>query len=118
MEEKGIDIIIRKFYSVADLAHICHENTKSFAQHEAFGEFYGKVLEIKDRTIEYLIGIGKLQKVNAKILEIGDDCAMEATSLGIQFDSYANALGDNALINISGEYMEAVGKLKYKLMFM
>lgn len=117
MEEKGIDIIVRKFYAVADLAHITHENIRVGFIHEALGEYYEKVIEIKDRTVEYLMGQGRLVKVNASILEIGDDILKEADSLCYQFDNYAKASGDNALINISGELMEATGHLKYKFLF-
>lgn len=117
MEEKQIDIIIRKFYAVADLAHITHENIRVGFIHEALGEFYEEIIELKDRTIEYLMGQGRLMKVNASILEIGEDILKEADSLCYQFDTYAKASGDNALINLSGDLMEATAKLKYKYLF-
>lgn len=116
MEEKSIDIIIRKFYSVADLAHIKHENIRVGFHHEALAEFYDSIIELKDRTVEYLMGSGKIVKVNAKILETGDDIIKEADALCYQFDSYAKTSGDNALINLSGDLMEAIAKLKYKFM--
>ena len=115
MEEKQLDIIVRKFYAVADLAHITHENTRVGFHHEALGEFYESVIELKDRTIEYLMGSGRFVKVTASILEIGDDIVTEATNLQYMFDTYAKQSGDNALINLSGDYMEAVALLKYKL---
>lgn len=118
MEEKSVDIMIRKFYAVADLAHISHVNTRSFAQHEAFGEFYGAITGIKDRLIEYLMGEMKIMKVNAGVLEIGEDLAKEADVLSQMFCGYAQAIGDDALLNLAGEFEESVGHLKYKLMFM
>jgi hypothetical protein len=116
MEEKSIDIIVRKFYAVADLAHITHENIRVGFHHKALGHFYEAILELKDRTIEYLMGSGKIVKVNAKIIEVGDDIIKEADLLCYQFDSYAKASGDNALINLSGDLMEATAVLKYKFL--
>jgi hypothetical protein len=117
MDEKQIDVIIRKFYSVADLAHISHVNTRSFAQHEALGEFYGEIIEVKDRLIEYLMGQRIITRVNAGILDIGSDIATEASTLSDMFCSYAQLKGDDALLNLAGEFEESVGHLKYKLMF-
>lgn len=116
MEEKQVDILVRKFYAVADLAHITHVNTRSFAAHEALGDFYETVISHKDRLIEYLMGEGRLLKVNANILEIGSDIATEATTLKSMYCGYAKASMDEALINMSGEFEEAVGKLKFLLM--
>lgn len=117
MDEKQIDVIIRKFYAVADLAHITHVNTRSFAQHEALGEFYSSTIAIKDRLIEYLMGEKTITKVNASVLEIGSDIATEASVLVNLFCSYAQMKADDALINIAGEFEESVGHLKYKLLF-
>jgi hypothetical protein len=114
--DKQIDVLVRKFYSVADLAHISHVNTRSFAAHEALGEFYGKITEVKDRLIEYLMGEGKLMKVNAGILEIGEDISKEASGLAELFCNWAKMCDEEALINLSGEFEEAVGKLKFLLM--
>jgi len=114
--DKQLDVLIRKFYSVADLAHISHVNTRSFAAHEATGEFYGKINEVKDRLIEFLMGEGKLLKVNANILEIGEDISKEATLLSEMFCEWAEACDEEALVNLAGEFEESVGKLKFLLM--
>lgn len=116
MEEKQLDILIRRFYAVADLAHISHVNTRSFAAHEALGEFYSTVSAHKDRLIEYCMGEGRLVKVNANILEIGTDISLEATTLKSMYCGYAKSTMDEALINMSGEFEESVGKLKFLLM--
>lgn len=114
--DKQIDVLIRKFYAVADLAHISHVNTRSFAAHEALGEFYGTITGIKDRLIEYNMGEGRLVKVNAGILEIGEDISTEADLLASMFCNWAKSIADEAMINLSGEFEESVGKLKFLLM--
>lgn len=114
--DKQLDVLIRKFYAVSVLAHVSHVNTKSFAAHEALGELYGTINGVKDRLIEYNIGQGRLAKVNAGILEIGDDISKEATALAEMFCSWAKSVKDEAMINLSGEFEESVGKLKFMLM--
>ena len=114
--DKQIDVLVRKFYAVADLAHISHVNTRSFAAHEALGEFYSAANSMKDRLVEYLMGQGKIMRVTANILEIGEDVVSEASMLADMFCSWSNAMNDEALINMSGEFKESVGELKYMMM--
>lgn len=117
MEEKTIDIIIRKFYAVEVLAHVSHVNTRVGYHHEALGAYYGAVANIKDRVIEHLMGTGRLIKVNASILEIGNDITLEASTLCSVFCNYAEVSGDAALENMAAELEEATGVIKLKLMF-
>lgn len=117
MEEKTVDVLVRKFYSTSVLAHVAHVNTRVGFHHEAIGEYYEAVSEIKDRVIEHLMGIGRLIRVNASIIEIGSDITTEAVFLADALCNYADLIDDDALENIAGELQEATGQLKYKLMF-
>lgn len=110
---KPFDILIRKFYSLSVIAHVAHVNTRSFSEHEALGDFYSKVNDFKDRLIEYLVGEAKIAKVEAAMLECGGDVVKEADAVAKMFCDQAKAAGDEALINMSGEFEEAVGKLKF-----
>lgn len=111
-----LQILIRKFYGLADAAHINHVNTRSYPAHVALGEFYASVIEVKDKMIEYLMGQGKLASVKASVLEIKDDVVPEADVVAKAFCEYAESLKDEAMINLAGEFQESVGKLKYLLM--
>lgn len=115
VDPKMIDQLIRKFYSVSVLAHVEHINTKSFAQHEALGDFYSKVNSMKDRVIEYMIGSGYMQKVTVPILEIGAGISSQASALAEMFCQCSEDMDDDALENMAGEFEEAVGKLKFLL---
>lgn len=120
MDSKQLDVIVRKFYAVADLAHIEHENaviSGSYARHVALGDFNDKVIDHKDRLIEYLIGERKITKVSAGVLELGMDIEREAMNLKEMFCKCAMDCEDEALENMAGEFEEAVGKLRYLLMF-
>ena len=110
---KQLDVLVRKFYAVSVIAHVAHVNTRSFAQHEALGDFYDKVNEYKDRLIEYLLGEGRIAKVEASMLECGGEVIAEATALKELFCKTATELEDEALENMAGEFEEAVGKLKF-----
>lgn len=113
---KEIDVLIRKFYALEVEAHAAHINTRSYAQHIALGDFYDKVSDFKDRLIEYLTGEKKLAKVNVSMIEVGSDISKSADELAEMFCDFAEKAGDEALINMSGEFEEAVGKLKYLFM--
>lgn len=115
VDPKMIDQLVRKFYSVSVLAHVEHINTKSFAQHEALGDFYSKVNSMKDRVIEYLIGSGYTQKISVPILEIGAGISAQASALAEMFCQCSEDMDDDALENMAGEFEEAVGKLKFLL---
>lgn len=119
--EKELDVLVRKFYGLEVLSHVSHENvaltTKSYAQHVALGDFYDKVGDMKDRLIEYLIGEGRIQKVNVPMLEIGADLLSEAKSVAEMFCNIASSLEDEALENMAGEFEESVGKLSYLFLF-
>lgn len=106
------DVLIRKFYSLSVLAHIEHVNTKVGFHHEALGEFYEQVNDVKDRIAEYLIGDQQLSRVNVPMLEIGTDIKAEAYSAAEMLCSFSD---DEAIENIAGEFKEHVAKLKYKL---
>jgi len=113
---KQLEVLIRKFYALSVIAHVAHVNTKSFAAHEALGDFYDGVNTFKDRLIEYLIGEGKLIKVEAAMLECGGEVVAEAEATATMFCNLAKQIGDEALVNMSGEFEESVGKLKFLMM--
>ena len=104
MEPKKIEILVRKFYGLSVLAHVSHINTRVFAQHEALGEFYGKVNDVKDRLIEYCIGKNYMQKVDAAIVEVGSDIIGQASTVADYFCELAEEMEDEALCNIAGEF--------------
>lgn len=116
MSKMDPNVVVRKFYALESLAHAAHVNTRVGTHHEALGEFYEAVGEIKDRIIEHMMGKGKLQAVRLGILEIGEDIKTEARAVSDMFCEYAEMCDDDALENIAGEFEEKVYKLMYMLM--
>jgi len=46
-----------KLLAVRDQSHVFHWQTESFAQHEAFGEFYDEFLGAVDNMVEMIMGL-------------------------------------------------------------
>lgn len=110
---KEIKTLLSGFYSLSIVAHTAHVNTRHFAFHEATGEFYGKVNEYKDRLIEYMMGEEMIKVVPELIFKVDEDVVKVADSVANMFCGWAKSAGHEALINMSGEFEEVVGKLKY-----
>jgi hypothetical protein len=114
---KQYDLLVRKFYVLAEQAHMAHEDSRMLVQHEALGEFYEGIIEIKDRLIEYMLGMGYIKVAKSDILEMGSDIVSDALSLSDFFDKVAVECKDTCINNIAGEFRESVGKLKYFYLF-
>lgn len=108
--------IIEAFYELEIVAHLAHVNTRSFAEHGAFGKFYDKVGDFKDRLVEYLMGEGKLVKLNITVLDPAGSTVALADSLATKFCDFAENAEDEALSNMAAEFEETVASLKYGLM--
>lgn len=112
----GQQQLIESFYELEVVAHLAHVNTRSFAEHSAFGAFYDKVGDFKDRLVEYLMGEGKLTKLTIQMIDPAGQTAALADSLATKFCDFAENAEDEALSNMAGEFEEAVSHLKYMLM--
>lgn len=108
--------LIEGFYELEVSSHLAHVNTRSFSEHNAFGDFYDKVGDFKDFLVEYHMGEGKLGKLSIAVIDPSGLAPQLADSLSEKFCSYAKVVGDEALINKAGEFEEVVARLKYMLM--
>ena len=108
--------LIENFYELEVAAHLAHVNTRSFAEHNAFGAFYDKVGDFKDFLVEYLMGEGKLGKLTIAMVDPSGLVPQLADALSEKFCAFARQLDDEALINKAGEFEETVAHLKYMLM--
>lgn len=109
--------IVKYFYQLSLVAHLEHVNTRSYAKHEALGEFYGVVNSIKDRLIEYSIGKNYLDMIYLGEVSTAVSALELAQLTASAFCNIAEEMDDEALCNIAGEFEEAVGKLEYLYMF-
>lgn len=111
------DSLSHEFECLAVTAFKDHQNTNSFAKHKALGKFYDNVADLKDRLNEYMIGMGYLTKVSAEPVDAEEDTIEEATEALRMIKEFAMMQNDEAIKNMTGEFMEMVGSLKYFLRF-
>lgn len=107
-----------------DQAHIFHWQTRSFAQHEAFGNFYEAFLEATDVLAEMLMGIkGRpVLGVNATIsLKDYSDVAVSTfiedsyQLMGVQLEMICNSAENEEVFDQARIIVAEIDKLKYLL---
>lgn len=116
-EIKNMREMVTDFFCVSVSAHVAHLNTRSFSEHKAFGEFYEFASDFKDRLLEYMIGQGHLQTVQLDSVEADEDVVGEAQEALGMLTAFSMMKGDETLKNMCADFQEALGKLKYMLMF-
>jgi hypothetical protein len=94
-----------------------HQNTNSYAKHKALGKFYDNVGDFKDRLNEYMIGMGYMSKVSSEPVDLKEDTIEEAMEILSMIKEFGFMQGDEAIKNMTGEFMEMIGSLKYFLRF-
>lgn len=114
------DDVVQNLYCLSVTAHKEHENavlSKSYSKHVALGEFYEGVSSLKDRVVEYMIGQDYIKEVSLEEIDSDEDIIDEANEAVSTLQMFSRMKGDDALINMSGDLKELVGKLKYMLKF-
>ena len=109
--------MVTMFFCVANIAHVAHLNTRSFAAHEALGDFYSFANGFKDRLIEYMIGQGYVGQIITNPIDGNSDVVEEAQAAFDALYEFAEELDECTLDNMAADFKEALGKLKYMLMF-
>lgn len=116
MTKVDINEVVQSLYCLSVTAHVAHVNTRSFAQHEALGDFYEKINDFKDRFVEYCMGAGYLSQVELEEIE-SEDLITEAQEACEYLYAFSDYTGDETLLNMSADLIEAKNKLNYMLMF-
>lgn len=110
-----LDQLIKRVFKDRNAAHAEHWTTKSFAQHEALGDFYEDVIEAVDRYVEAHQGtFGQLEKAPDQIPDIIQhlrDELMWLTENRSKISRGVPAL-DNLLDELTGVYMKTLYKLE------
>lgn len=79
-----IEELINRVFSTRDAVHLTHWTTKSYAEHQALGEFYEEVIDRLDTLVEAYMGyFGVIGTVGLKQIEyqnflefIGDEAKL------------------------------------------
>lgn len=112
-----IEELINRVFSMRDAAQLTHWTTKSYAEHQALGEFYEELIERLDTLVEAYQGyFGLIGTVGLKQLEyqnfldlVGD----EAKAICESRSEIAN--GSPAIENLVDGLAEVYFKTFYKL---
>lgn len=112
-----IEELINRVFSIRDAAHLEHWATKSFAEHQALGEFYDDVIDRLDTLVEAymgyfgVIGTVKLQQLSFQsFLELLGDEAKAICEARSEI-----AKGNAAIENLVDAVAEVYFKTFYKL---
>lgn len=117
-QSKSVKGLVQKMFEARQVTHNCHLKTKSFAEHEALGDFYERILVLADEFVESYQGqYGILDDCEFKVESVSnptqylEDCA-KLFVLGRE------ELKDSHLQNIVDEIVSLTYRTVYKLKFL
>lgn len=112
-----------KMLWLRDQSHILHWQTNSFAEHQAFSEFYDTYLELVDNVMELIMGkMGRftLGKGTIELQDYSKECMMHCLDEGYtiftqEVKTVVPEEGNEEIHNMIEEITAAIDKLKYLL---
>lgn len=113
--------IVDHFITYQQQFRILHWQTKSYARHKAYGDFYDSFGDLMDEFIETHMGKygriktgGKIELSNMQDVQI-KDYLEELEQFLIELSEHYDSTKDSDLLNIRDEMLGGVNKLKYLL---
>jgi len=112
--------LISNLITIQQQMRIFHWQTKSFAQHEAFGSTYGILDELVDQFVEVYLGKSQA-RIREEILQITLSTKVEPVEFIQNSIEYLTNFTqvfeseDSDLLNIRDEMLACLNKLKYLL---
>jgi Family of unknown function (DUF5856) len=116
-----VENIVDHLISYQQQFRILHWQTKSYARHKAYGDFYDSFSDLMDEFIETHMGKygrvktgGKIEISNMNDVQI-KDYLEEIEQFLIELSEEYDERKDSDLLNIRDEMLASVNKLKYLL---
>ena len=116
------NFIVSSLFNLQNMLEHCHRQTESEPKHEALGEAYGTLSELKDDIIEHIIGgTGRkyqnidLTPIRGYSSEMCNSVAQEICSLGKLIEEFASDDNIPSVSNMAQDVYGVGAKLKYKL---
>lgn len=114
-QSKSVKGLVQKMFEARQVAHNCHLKSKSFAEHEALGSFYGRLLEFVDDFVETYQGqYGLLGDCELKVESVSDPVEYLEDCVKL-FVVGRDSLKESHLQNIMDEVIALTYKTIYKL---
>lgn len=110
-----LDKLITRVFKDRNAAHASHWTTKSFAEHEALGDFYEDVISAVDRYVEAHQGtFGQMEKAPDEVTDIAAHLRDELMWLTENRSKIAKDVPalENLLDELTGVYMKTLYKLE------
>lgn len=110
-----LDKLIERVFKDRNAAHANHWTTKSFAEHEALGDFYEDVISAVDRYVEAHQGtFGQMEKAPGQLPDIAGHLRNELLWLTENRSKIAKDIPslENLLDELTGVYMKTLYKLE------
>lgn len=110
-----LDKLITRVFKARNAAHASHWTTKSFAQHEALGDFYEDVIGAVDKYVEAHQGtFGQMQKAPDQVPNVTEMLRDELVWLTENRPKISKGVPalENLLDELAAVYMKALYKLE------
>lgn len=118
-KSKTVEGLVQKLFESRQVAHNAHLKTKSYAQHNALGEYYNEVLELTDNFVETYQGqyglLSNYEKLNIESPSSIEEYMDDAVKI---FMAGRENLKDSHLMNILDEIIALTYKTIYKLKYL
>ena len=115
------EVFIGHLFLARDVTHSAHLNTRSYAKHQALGEFYDEVIDLADKFAEAyqgrkgLIGPISLQsatKTNS-VLEFLEDSLKSLEAMRYEVCEKSDSALQNIIDEIIALYLTVIYKLRF-----
>lgn len=113
-----VEELISRVFATRNCAHLSHWSTKSYAEHQALGEFYDGVIDIVDNFVECyqgnfgLVGKVKLSADTGDVLKCLKDDAVWIDKNSSKITDEVEAL-ENILQELTALYLKTIYKLQF-----
>lgn len=107
--------LIGELFRARTIAHICHLNTTSFAEHKALDTFYNEVLDLTDTFAETVFGLYGRSKIKTAACELIPDFGSYLKELRTEILEHREELKDTNIQNILDELLSLVDHTIYLL---
>ena len=121
-ELTSIESIVNTFFTLYVKAQYFHWQTSSFSKHKMLGEIVDSIDELKDKVVEYLLGVQAPKKLSSSpkidnITEYSDNNVAIYLEEGFQFTvsliKYGKENNLEELVNLASDLQEVYAKSKY-----
>lgn len=115
------EVFIGHLFLARDVTHSAHLNTRSYAKHQALGEFYDEVIDLADKFAEAyqgrkgLIGPISLQSATKtnNVLEFLEDSLKSLEAMRYEVCDKSDTPLQNIIDEIIALYLSTLYKLKF-----